>query len=169
MRKAWQIFKHELKELIPPTAFFFVAIGLLMLTKRLILKQYGIGFSDFAAVLIGALVVGKVVLIVDCFKFVNRYLGKPLSINVFWKTAIYTAVAFIVRIAKEIVPKLLQHSGIAGTIQHLAEGIVWPHFLDYSSLASRLAVRLLCHPRAHPGCRQGRSRSHVSGIPSVTE
>lgn len=128
MRKAWQIFKHELKELIPPTAFFFVAIGLLMLTKRLILKQYGIGFSDFAAVLIGALVVGKVVLIVDCFKFVNRYPGKPLIYNVLWKTAIYTAAAFIVRIAEEIIPKLLQHGSLAGTIQHLAEGIVWPHF-----------------------------------------
>jgi hypothetical protein len=57
--------KHELLSIIPPTLFFFVAIGLLMLTNRLMLQQYGIPFSDFAAVVIGALIVGKVVLIAD--------------------------------------------------------------------------------------------------------
>ena len=55
--------KHEVLSIIPPTLFFFVAIGLLMLTNRLMLQQYGIPFSDFAAVVIGALIVGKVVLI----------------------------------------------------------------------------------------------------------
>jgi hypothetical protein len=37
--------KHEVLSIIPPTLFFFVAIGLLMLTKRLMLQQYGISFS----------------------------------------------------------------------------------------------------------------------------
>lgn len=44
--------KHEVLAIIPPTLFFFVAIGLLMLTKRLMLQQYGIAFSDFAAVVV---------------------------------------------------------------------------------------------------------------------
>ena len=65
--------KHEVVALIPQTLFFFVAIGLLMLTKRLMLQQYGIPFSDFAAVVIGALIVGKVVLIADALPFINRY------------------------------------------------------------------------------------------------
>ena len=98
-----------------------------MLTKRLMLEQYHIGFSDFAAVVIGALVVGKVVLLVDCFKFVNRYPDRPLIYNVLWKTAVYLIAASIVRIGEEVVPQLL-HGSVAETFQHLREGIVWPHF-----------------------------------------
>ncbi|MBL8667531.1 MAG: hypothetical protein JNM48_08735, partial [Rhodospirillales bacterium] len=44
--------KHEVLEVIPPTIFFFVAIGLLIMTKRLMLKQYGIEFTDFGAAIV---------------------------------------------------------------------------------------------------------------------
>jgi hypothetical protein len=130
MKHAWQFLKREFLELLPPTIFFFIAIGLLMLTKRLILKQYGFSnFAfDFASVLIGALIVGKIVLIADLFSFVNRYPGKPLIYNVLWKTAIYLIAATVVRIGEEVIPKLLQHGGLKATIQHLVDGIVWPHF-----------------------------------------
>lgn len=128
MQKAWHIIRHEFLELLPPTLFFFIAIGLLMLTKRLILKQYGVAFSDFAAVLVGALIIGKVVLIADHFGFVNRYPGKPLIYNVLWKSTIYLIAAFIVRTAEEIVPKVLENRDFVATIQGAAAGIVWPHF-----------------------------------------
>ncbi len=127
IKHTWQFLRREFLELLPPTIFFFIAIGLLMLTKRLILQNYGIGFSDFAAVLIGALIVGKVVLLADCFKSVDRYPDKPLIYNVIWKTAIYLIAATVVRIGEEVVPQLL-HGTVAGTFQHLREGIVWPHF-----------------------------------------
>lgn len=125
MQKIWQTVKHESAELLPPTIFFFVAIGLLMLTKRLVLQQYGIGVSDFAAVVVGALIIGKVVLIADHFDFVNRYPHKPLIYNVLWKTAVYVVAASVVRIGEEVLPKLLHGSA---TIQQLRQGIVWPHF-----------------------------------------
>ena len=115
MEKAWNIIKHEFAELIPPALFFFVAIGLLMLTKRLILQHYGIGYSDFAAVLIGALITGKVVLIADQFKFVDKYPGKPLIYNVLWKTTVYLFAATVVRIAEEVIPKLIQSNSIDAT------------------------------------------------------
>ena len=44
--------KHEALEVIPPTIFFFIAIGLLIQTKRLLLEQYGIGFTDFGAAIL---------------------------------------------------------------------------------------------------------------------
>lgn len=73
--------KHEVPSVIPPTLFFFVAIGLLMLT-RLMLQQYGIPFSDFTAVVIGALIVGKVVLMAAALPFINKYPDNPLIYNV---------------------------------------------------------------------------------------
>jgi purine-cytosine permease-like protein len=99
-----------------------------MLTKRLIAKQYGIHFSDFAAIVVGALIIGKVVLIADHFKFVNRYPGKPLIYNVLWKTIVYLIAAFVVRAAEEVVPKLLQNSNGMATIHNIIDTIEWPHF-----------------------------------------
>ena len=41
MSNLGQKVKHELRELIPVTLFFFVAFELLALTDALMLKQYG--------------------------------------------------------------------------------------------------------------------------------
>src|SRR5438046_3107924 len=62
--------KHELQELIPVTLFFFRAFQLLALTQRLMLKEYGIHVPTFIAATVGALIVAKVVIIVDCFPWV---------------------------------------------------------------------------------------------------
>jgi hypothetical protein len=122
------LLKQELLELLPPTIFFFIAIGLLMLTKRLILQQYGIGFSDFAAVLIGALIVGKVVLIADALPFINKFPEKPLIYNVVWKTIIYVLAAFLVRLAEHLVPLIIKYGSFREAIARVADEIVWPHF-----------------------------------------
>jgi hypothetical protein len=120
--------KHEVLSIIPPTLFFFVAIGLLMLTKRLMLQQYGIPFSDFAAVIVGALIVGKVVLIVDHLPFINRFPEKPLIYNVAWKTVIYVLAAFLVRLAEHLVPLTIKYASFREAIERVVDEIVWPHF-----------------------------------------
>lgn len=128
MKKIWHFLKQEFLELLPPTIFFFIAIGLLMLTKRLILQQYGIGFSYFAAVLIGALIVGKVVLIADALPFINKFPEKSLIYNVVWKTIIYVLAAFLVRFAEHLVPLIIKYGSFREAIARVVDEIVWPHF-----------------------------------------
>lgn len=103
MSTAAQKLKHELHELIPVTAFFFVAFQLLALTDALILKQYGIGASVFIAATIGALVAAKVVVITDHFALVNRFPEKPLVFNVVWKTLIYFIGWLLIRYAEHLI------------------------------------------------------------------
>lgn len=99
-----------------------------MLTKRLMLQQYGISFSDFGAVVVGALIVGKVVLIVDHLPFVNRFPGRPLIYNVAWKTLIYVSAAFLVRLAEHLVPLVIEYGGFREAMAHLVDDVVWPRF-----------------------------------------
>jgi hypothetical protein len=120
--------KHEFLAIIPPTLFFFVAIGLLILTKRLMLQQYGIQFSDFGAVVIGALIIGKVVLIVDHLPFVNKFPHKPLIYNVAWKTIIYVLTAFLVRVAEHLVPLIIKYGSFREATVRIVDEVVWPHF-----------------------------------------
>jgi len=125
MLKLWHTIKRELAELLPPTLFFFAALSLLTLTKRIVLQQYGIAFTDFAGVVVGALVIGKVVLIADNFHFIDRYLHKPLIYNTVWKTVVYFIAGSVVHIGEEAIPKLIDGSA---TITQLFNGILWPHF-----------------------------------------
>lgn len=120
--------KHELTAVIPPLLFFFVAFQLLAFTRALILEQYGIQVSTFLASTIAALVVAKVVLVVDLLPFVNRYPHKPLAYNVVWKTLIYMVAALVVRYVEHMIPFVRQYGDLAVAHRHLMEEVVWPHF-----------------------------------------
>jgi len=120
--------KHELVEVIPPAVFFFVAFHLIAFTRTLMLEQYGIRTSTFVAVTIGALVVAKVVLIVDLVPFVNRFPEKPLIYNVLWKTGIYLVATLLFRYIEHLIPFVREHGDLALANRHLFDEVVWPHF-----------------------------------------
>jgi hypothetical protein len=120
--------KHELAELIPVTAFFFIAFQMLALTQSLMLEQYGIRVSTFLSATVGALVVAKVVLISDHFPLVNRFPDKPLIYNVLWKTAIYFVASLIVRYVEHIIHFWLKAGNFGEANRQLFDEVIWPHF-----------------------------------------
>src|SRR5580698_8965365 len=89
LKRFGEIVKHEVRELLPPVIFFFIAFHLLAFSRALILRQYGISMSAVAGATIGALLVGKAVLLADMLPFVNRYSDKPLIYNIAWKSTVY--------------------------------------------------------------------------------
>jgi hypothetical protein len=138
--------QEECKALLPPTLFFLVALHLVALIRVLILKGTGIALSTPLQVTVGALILGKAVLVADLLPFINRYPDKPLLYNVAWKTTIYVLVAMLVH--------YLEHLGdfwraagslVAGNQQLLAE-IVWPHFWAIQIL---LVVLILMYCTMH--------------------
>ena len=121
--------KHEFLQVLPPTIFFFVAFNLIGLTSALLASQHGIEINSFAAATVGALLVGKVVLIADKLPFVNRFPEKPLIYNVVWKTVIYVLAALLVRYVEHVVRFLGDHGGVIGATAHLFSEVVWTRFL----------------------------------------
>jgi hypothetical protein len=119
---------NELRELIPVTAFFFVAFQLLALTQALMLRQYGISVSDFLTATVLALVVAKVVAITDHFAMVNRFPEKPLGYNVVWKTAIYFVASLVARYAEHLFHSWRKAGSLVGADRQVVDEIVWPHF-----------------------------------------
>jgi hypothetical protein len=128
MSKILPKIKEEFLTVIPPTIFFFIAFNLLVITKSLILYEHGILFAGFANATIGALLVGKVVLAVDKFSFVNKFPDKPLIYNVAWKTTIYMLSAILVRYIEHLIPLLSKSGTFVEANLALWDKIVWPHF-----------------------------------------
>ena len=120
--------KHEVRELIPVTVFFFGTFQLLALTEALMLEQFGIRVSAFLTATVMALVVAKVVLITDHFPLVNRFSDKPLSYSVAWKAAIYFIASLVVRYVEHLIHFWRQTGNFVEANHRLFEEIVWPHF-----------------------------------------
>jgi hypothetical protein len=120
--------KEELEAVAPPAVFFFLTFHILAFTRRLMLMEYGISVSTFMAATIGALVVAKVILVVDLVPWVNRYPDKPLIYNVAWKTAIYLVASLVVHYVEHLIPFVHQHENLATATRHLFAETIWPHF-----------------------------------------
>jgi hypothetical protein len=114
--------------MLPPAIFFFIAFMLILITKRLILSEFGISWSGFGAACVGAILVAKVVLIADKLSFVNRFADRQLIYAASWKCMIYLLAANLLQYLEHIVPLLLKHKGLAEAHQLFMSETVWSHF-----------------------------------------
>jgi hypothetical protein len=129
MRKTLEKVKEEFLKLLPPTLFFFVTLHIVALIRSLMVRGTGIEPMTSLQVTIGALVLGKSVLIADMLPAMNRFPTKPLIYNVVWKTVIYMAVAAFLHYLENLIEFWRKaDSFIAGNRDLLAK-IIWPHFL----------------------------------------
>jgi hypothetical protein len=120
--------KEELLAMIPPTIFFLFTLGLVAVVRMLMTKGTGLPVSTPIQVAVGALVLGKSVLIADMLPIINRYPDKPLAYNVVWKTMIYVLAALVIHYLERLVDFWKEAGGfVAGNEKLLAE-MVWPHF-----------------------------------------
>ncbi|HEV2978702.1 MAG TPA: hypothetical protein VG425_14070 [Casimicrobiaceae bacterium] len=120
--------REEVVAVIPPTIFFLFTLSLIAVIRVLMLRGTGVPVSSWFQIAVGALLLGKAVVIADHLPFINRYPERPLAYNIAWKTAIYTLVAMLIHYVEHLIDFWKQAGGlIAGNERLLAE-IVWPHF-----------------------------------------
>src|SRR5438874_631880 len=105
---------HEIREVIPPTLFFFVGFNLVLFTKRLFLEQYLIEYAGFFVAMTGALIVGKVVLVANKMPFLRRFDYAPLAYPILFKTIVYTALVSVVRLLEALIHYLVDGGVLGG-------------------------------------------------------
>jgi hypothetical protein len=96
-----RIFGHvgkAFRDLVPPTAYFFVAFNLIVFTTNLMVHDYWFKLSAFLLATTTALIVGKAVLVANHIRWINLYRGAPLIQPILYKTIFYTLVVFVVRV-----------------------------------------------------------------------
>lgn len=127
MSKVWAKIKHEFREVIPPTIFFFISFHIVVLDRSLMAKEFGVHLSSVMNATIGALLVAKVVLVTDMLPAINKFPEKPLIYNVLWKTAIYVSASLFAHYLEHLIP-LWWRTGFWAANEHLRTEMVWPHF-----------------------------------------
>ncbi|MEE8514636.1 MAG: hypothetical protein V3S73_07970 [Gammaproteobacteria bacterium] len=120
--------KQEFFQVLPPTIYFLATFNIVVLTTAMVLQEFEVQISGHAAATLLALVVAKVVLVVDKIKYVRRFDGKPLVYPVFFKAFTYSLVVFLFRLLEHWIPGLFETGTIAGATQHLLDGVIWRFF-----------------------------------------
>ena len=128
-RRVGAFFLHELREILPPTIFFFVGFNLIVLTTNLILAQYAVAFASFMLATAAALVVGKAVLVANAMTFLRRYDRAPLIQPILFKTVCYWAIVFVARLLEHFIRFwLIEHNPVGEFLPHMIATFSWHRF-----------------------------------------
>lgn len=117
------LLKHELKQIGLVTLYFFFCFGVVLTLKKLLLATYQIEFYAMSAIVIGALVAAKIVVVLDKTRAGTRFdATHPLWLSVLYKTVVYSLATAAV-LSFERVFHAYREAGQLG--QALTE--VWMH------------------------------------------
>src|SRR5215471_14150780 len=127
MSKILKWLYKEFLQILPVWTFFFVAFGLVALTRISIFGEYHITPEQQPEYLVGSLIMAKVVLLIDAFFKTGRRPGRPLIYGTLWNTGLYFVGAMVLHQVEQVI-SLMRH-------KHLG-------FAE----ANRAALRLLGQP-----------------------
>lgn len=86
----------EIKSILLVTLYFAIWFGVLIVLKKLILIDYNIQFSGISTALIGALIMAKVVLIMEYIELGQWVKKQPAMVDVLLRTLLYTLGVLVV-------------------------------------------------------------------------
>lgn len=119
----------EVKEVVPPMLFFAIGFNLIVLTTQLVLDDYLVRFGNFMAATVGALVVGKAVLVANLLPFLRRFDAAPLIRPVLFKTVVYWAIVLVVRVVERLVEYWYGGGTLRDIPSYLGEHFSWHRFV----------------------------------------
>ncbi len=119
--------------------FFFAGMAsLIVLTDRILGRHSDVLVPSFGRAIIGGLVAGKVLLIVDMVPFIERYGHKPLVYSVAWKSLLYFSTFLAFKYLEPLVRGLFRGLGFAGAnrlaLGYFTEAHTWALLLWVSVL-----------------------------------
>lgn len=129
-RRVGAFLLREIREILPPTIFFFIGFNLILLTTNLLLAGYNAQFSSFMLATAAALVVGKAVLVANAMRSLRRYDRAPLVRPIVFKTMFYWAVVLVARLLEHFIKFwLVEHHPASGFLPHMVATFSWDRFI----------------------------------------
>lgn len=128
-RRIYRGWFRMIRHLLPPTLYFFVAFNLISLTTDLLVHNYWFHLTSFVLASTTALVVGKIVLVVDKIRLIDKFRGAPLIQPILYKTIFYSLVVLIVRFLEKLAHFAFDTGGFGGNFQAEVEAFTWHRFV----------------------------------------
>jgi hypothetical protein len=145
--------RKEIETVALTTLYFAVWLGVLMLIKRLILEEYRIEFRGMSLALLGALVIAKVVLILEHVPLGQWVRRHAALVDVALRTLMYTLGVVVVLLLEKAFESRHENGGfgaaLAKVFQHRDIPHVWANTICVGS--ALLVFNALAVLRHHLG------------------
>jgi hypothetical protein len=128
VKKVYLFIKKEFLEMLPPTIFFTAVLFVIVFTRNLMSLESAAGTLTYAAALIGALVVGKSVLIADALPIWDYFNDKPRIELIVGRTIAYALVALLFQVLEEFIPLALRENSMGAALSKFVEEVQWARF-----------------------------------------
>jgi len=124
-----QKLKNEIRQIVIVTLYFAAWLGVLVVLKMLILAEYRIEFYGLSLVLIGALILAKVVLVLEHVPLGKWIRNRPALVDVILRTVLYSLGVLIVLLIEKAFDGRHQFGGFGPSLmavfQHADIYHVW--------------------------------------------
>jgi hypothetical protein len=125
------------REMAPPVLFFFIAFLLMGLMFKLFVSQYEIEFSAFAKAAIAALIIGKVIALMDLAESRSAADRNHRRIVVVaLKTLLYALVVIVLGIGEKIFHAYREAGSLGEAVSNLIANANFDHFMGLVLLIS---------------------------------
>lgn len=121
--------RHELVAMSLAMVYFGAWIGALLLVKQLVLAEYDIAFRHYSLALVGALILSKVVLILEHVPLGAWVRAQPPWVDLLLRTALYAAGVLLVLLLEH---GLRERHAAGGFVAAVRDGLLHakaPHVL----------------------------------------
>jgi hypothetical protein len=126
--KVYSFIKKEFLEILPPTIFFLVVFFLVVFTRDLMSLKSDTNTLTYAAAFVGALIIGKSVLIADALPVWHHFDNKPRVALIVGRTIAYAIVTLLFQFLEEVVPLAHSEGSLGAGFERLMEEIHWARF-----------------------------------------
>ena len=109
---AGRLVRELLRELVPKVLFFFVAFMMIFMLLKLFVAQYSIEYFAFTRAAVAALILGKVIPLLDWADSGYRFETHRRIAVIAGKTVVYALVVMALAVGEEIVKALYKEGSL---------------------------------------------------------
>lgn len=131
----WKKLKVEVKALTLATVYFGLWIGVLMILKTLILAEYSIEFHGVSLVMFGALILTKVVILLERVSFGKWIESQPAFVDVLLRSVIYSVGVFVFILFEKALEGRQEHGGLRAAL-----AVIFQHAEVHHVLANTICM-----------------------------
>jgi hypothetical protein len=128
MSKALEVLRKELIEMLPPTLFFFAVFEIVVFARALMGSELHWSMATTASAVVGALIVGKSILLADALPVVRWLKEYRLIFHVLWRVVLYIVIILLFQLLEELIPLAKKYDGLAAAVAHMHDDVHWPRF-----------------------------------------
>jgi hypothetical protein len=123
-------------EMAPKVLFFFGAFGMLFLLFKLFVAQYSIEYSAFAKAAVAALILGKIIAILDWAESGHRFENHRRILVIAAKTLLYALVVIVLGTGERMLEEFRKQGGVGAALNFVIANANMQRFLGLVLLIS---------------------------------